>query len=218
MTTCISRSCSKTIPGAISECCVNPVIDFSFLRRKSNRWRWARESPMKGKVLVAGIGNIFMGDDAFGVEVVKRLKERAVPEHIEVIDFGIRSYDLAYALMEEWDLTILIDALPLGGAPGTLYTLEPELPNNSEGDANLGANTDANFDAHTMNPVAVLQLVSALGGRTGRILVVGCEPGNVEISSEGDLGLTLPVRRAVDEAVKMVEQLIARARHTTLAA
>jgi hydrogenase maturation protease len=165
---------------------------------------------MKGKVLVAGIGNIFMGDDAFGVEVVKRLKERTFPDYVEVIDFGIRSYDLAYALMEEWDLTILIDALPLGGAPGTLYTMEAELPNNSE--------TDANLDAHTMNPVAVLQLVSALGGRTGRILVVGCEPGKVEISSEGDIGLTLPVRRAVDEAAKMVEQLIARAPHTVLAA
>jgi hydrogenase maturation protease len=80
---------------------------------------------MKGKLLVAGIGNIFLGDDAFGVEVVKRLAQRPLPEGVRVVDFGIRSYDLAYALMDDWDLAILVDALPRGGEAGTVYTVEP---------------------------------------------------------------------------------------------
>lgn len=120
---------------------------------------------MSGKVLVAGIGNIFLGDDAFGVEVVNRLAQRRLPGNVCVVDFGIRSFDLAYALMEEWELVILVDALPRGGEPGTLYTLEPELPKGG---------VPPDLDAHTMNPVAVLQLVSALGGEVGRVLVIGC--------------------------------------------
>src|SRR5271166_763739 len=115
--------------------------------------------PMSGKVLVAGIGNIFLGDDAFGVEVINRLAQRPLPGDVCIVDFGIRSFDLAYALMEDWELVILVDALPRGGEPGTLYTLEPELPNGEE--------VTPDLDAHTMNPGAVLQLVSALGGQVG---------------------------------------------------
>ena len=85
---------------------------------------------MSGKVLVACVGNVFLGDDAFGVEVAKRLAERSLPAGVAVIDFGIRSYDLAYALMNQWDLKILVDALPRGGRPGTLYVMEPDLPAN----------------------------------------------------------------------------------------
>jgi hydrogenase maturation protease len=157
---------------------------------------------MNGKVLVAGIGNIFLGDDAFGVEVAQRLAARSLPEGVKVVDFGIRSYDLAYALMNDWDLVILVDALPGEGKPGTLYIMEPELP--SDGD------TPASLDAHTMNPVAVLQVVSALGGRVGRMLVVGCEPASVEPDDSGDMGLSAPVSAAVDEAVRVVEDLIVR--------
>lgn len=165
---------------------------------------------MNGKVLVAGIGNIFLGDDAFGVEVTKRLVERVLPYGVSVVDFGIRSYDLAYALMEKWDLIILVDALPRGGEPGTLYTLEPELPPQSDAPASL--------DAHSMNPVAVLQLVSALGGRVERLLVVGCEPATVEPDRDGDLGLSALASAAVDEAVHVIEELIARERaHATAA-
>src|SRR5271166_2774472 len=102
---------------------------------------------MSGKVLVAGIGNIFLGDDAFGVEVINRLAQRSLPGNVCVADFGIRSFDLAYALMEDWELVILVDALPRGGEPGTLYTLEPELPN--------GEQSPPNLDAHTVDPVAV---------------------------------------------------------------
>jgi hydrogenase maturation protease len=164
---------------------------------------------MNGKVLVACVGNIFMGDDAFGVEVAKRLAERKLPAGVAVIDFGIRSYDLAYALMNDWDLKILIDALPRGGRPGTIYVMEPDIP------ANIGQEA---LDAHSMNPVAVLQLVSALGGEVGRLLVVGCEPETVEPSPEGEIGLSDPVRGALDEAVRVIEGLIVGATSHVMAA
>jgi hydrogenase maturation protease len=158
---------------------------------------------MSGNVLVAGIGNIFLGDDGFGVEVLNRLAQRTLPEGVKAVDYGIRSYDLAYALMEDWDLVILVDALPRGGEPGTLYVLEPKLPEGEE--------TPPSLDAHTMNPVAVLQLVSALGGKVGRMLVVGCEPARLEADAEGNIGLSEHVNAAVDEAVRMVEELISKA-------
>jgi hydrogenase maturation protease len=165
---------------------------------------------VSSKILVACIGNIFLGDDAFGVEVAKRLAERPLPEGVTVIDFGIRSYDLAYALMQEWELVILVDALPGGGAPGTLYAFEPELP--SEGDI------PASLDAHTMNPVSVLQMVHALGGRIGHLLVVGCEPESVEPKDDGTMGLSARVSAALDEAVRMIHESIIRARSQALAA
>jgi hydrogenase maturation protease len=154
---------------------------------------------MNRKVLVACVGNVFLGDDAFGVEVAKRLVGRQLPAGVSVIDFGIRSYDLAYALMNVWDLKILVDALPRGGNPGTIYVMEPEVPANVSQEA---------LDAHSMNPVAVLQLVGALGGEVGRLLVVGCEPETVEPSAEGNMGLSDPVNAAVDEAVRVIESLI----------
>jgi len=159
---------------------------------------------MKGKILVAGIGNIFLGDDAFGVEVVNRLRARSLPDHVSLVDFGIRSYDLAYALMNDWDLVILIDALPRGGAPGTVYTIEPELPERND--------REGAVDAHTMNPVSVLELVEALGGRIGRLLVVGCEPETLEPDQQGNMGLSRPVSVAVNEALRAVEELIMPAR------
>ncbi len=158
---------------------------------------------MGGNVLIAGVGNIFLGDDAFGVEVVNRLAQRRLPKGVCVADFGIRSYDLAYALMEDWRLVILVDALPRNGAPGTLYVLEPQIP---EGEA-----VPPSLDAHSMNPVAVLQLVSALGGKVGKMLVVGCEPNDLEPDAQGNMGLSAPVNAAVDEAVRMVEDLVNRA-------
>lgn len=165
---------------------------------------------MNDKVLVAGIGNIFLGDDAFGVEVLKQLALCTLPSGVKIADYGIRSYDLAYALMEDWDLAILVDALPRGGEPGTLYLLEPTLPE--------GAEPPPSFDAHTMNPVAVLQLVSALGGKAGRILVVGCEPARLEADAEGNIGLSAPVSATVKEAVGMIEELIHNARSQASAA
>jgi len=153
------------------------------------------------KTLIAGVGNIFLGDDAFGVEVVQRLRSMRLPESVTVRDFGIRSYDLAYALMDEWDLVILVDAVPRGEAPGTIYTIEPELPRNSD--------ATGTFDAHSMNPVSVLRLVNALGGsKVKRLMLVGCEPASVEPRHDGNLGLSEPVQQAVDGAIDVIQEII----------
>ncbi|HZR98253.1 MAG TPA: hydrogenase maturation protease [Chloroflexota bacterium] len=156
------------------------------------------------RVLVAGIGNIFLGDDAFGVEVVRRLVARPLPDGVRVADFGIRGFDLAYALLDAYDLAILVDALPRGGAPGTLYVLEPDV-------AALDAASAVAVDAHTIDPVQVLCLVKAMDGQPRRILVVGCEPATLDADEEGAMGLSAPVQAAVDEAVGLVEAWIARA-------
>jgi hydrogenase maturation protease len=154
------------------------------------------------RILVACVGNIFLGDDAFGVEVARRLADRKLPEGVQVTDFGTRSYDLAYALMDDWNLIMLVDAVPRGGQPGTVYVVEPELPGPDVPQAPA-------LDAHTMNPVAVLQMVAMLGGQVKRMLVVGCEPSAADPEDAG-MELSGPVRAAVDEAVNVIEQLIAR--------
>lgn len=153
------------------------------------------------RVLVAGVGNIFFGDDAFGVEVVQRLAKRGVPKDVRVVDFGIRSYDLAYAMMEPWELVILVDAVSRGEEPGTVYVIEAELPEASESPAESG------FDAHSMNPVSVLQLVGKLGGKFARTLVVGCEPVTTEVDASGEM--SQPVRAAIGEAIRTIDELIA---------
>jgi hydrogenase maturation protease len=149
-------------------------------------------------ILVACIGNIFQGDDAFGCEVAKALSQRCHSESVRVVDFGIRGLDLAYALMDAPELTIFVDATSQGGEPGTLYTIEPEL----EGTDGLQPP-----DAHSMNPMLVLRTVKALGGRLGRVLLVACEPGDLGGQS-GRMGLTPPVSAAIEEAAAMVEELI----------
>ena len=145
------------------------------------------------KILVAGIGNVFLSDDAFGVEVAAILLRRQYPEQVTVGDFGIRGFDLAYALMGDYDLAILVDALPRGEPPGTLYIFEPDASQAS------GA-----VEGHAMNPMAVFSLVAALGGRMPRVLIVGCEPQSVD---EG-MGLSEPVAAALQGAVEMVENLV----------
>ncbi len=167
---------------------------------------------MESKVLVACVGNIFLGDDAFGVEVASRLRRELLPAGVKVVDFGIKSYDLAYALMEPWDDVILVDALPRGGLAGTIYVLEPELP------SDVANGQSPAIDAHSMNPVAVLQMVHALGGKIRRILVVGCEPSSVEADGTGNLELSPPVQAAVGEAVETIKRLIQRARSRKVAA
>ncbi|HVJ05353.1 MAG TPA: hydrogenase maturation protease [Candidatus Saccharimonadales bacterium] len=165
---------------------------------------------VRNLILVAGVGNIFLGDDAFGLEVVQRLARRTLPGNVRVMDFGIRSYDLAYALMEPWELAILVDAVPLNDAPGTVYLIEPELPKSGDRPA-------AGFDAHTMNPVSVLQLVSSLGGKVCPMLIVGCQPASVDADEGGATGLSEPVQAAVDEAIRLTEEIIARNQRTTAA-
>src|SRR5829696_9883364 len=119
---------------------------------------------MSKRVLVAGVGNIFLGDDGFGVEVVKRLAGSGLPEGVEVKDFGIRGMDLAYALQDDYDLVVFVDATPRGGEPGTVYLIEPEIEDDRE----------VSLDTHGMDPVRVIQLSRALGARPTRTLVVGC--------------------------------------------
>jgi hydrogenase maturation protease len=156
---------------------------------------------MNKRVLVAGIGNIFLGDDGFGVEVVKRLAGRALPEGVEVKDFGIRGMDLAYALQDDYELVVFVDATPRGGELGTVYLIEPEIEDDGE----------VSLDTHGMDPVKVIKLSRALGARPTRTLVVGCEPQVVlggEDYEEMLMELSEPVSVAVDEAVKLVESLV----------
>jgi hydrogenase maturation protease len=151
--------------------------------------------------LVAGVGNIFLGDDGFGVEVVRRLAGRELPEGVEVVDFGIRGMDLAYALQDDYDVVLFVDATPRGEEPGTVYLIEPEI--DEEGEVTL--------DTHGMDPVKVIKFARALGARPTRTLVVGCEPQVVVSGEDYDdmiMELSEPVRTAVDEAVKLVESLV----------
>jgi hydrogenase maturation protease len=152
-----------------------------------------------GRTLVAGVGNIFFGDDGFGVEVARRLAERELPDGVTVADYGISGMHLAYDLSNGYDRAILIDATPRGGEPGTVYVLEPERPPASEPEA-----AGALFDAHGMQPEVVIGALPMLGAKTGQMLIVGCEPAN----SDPGIGLSGPVAAAVDDAVRVVLDLI----------
>jgi len=155
-----------------------------------------------GRILVAGIGNIFLGDDAFGCEVARILGERSLPEGVRVTDFGIRSFDLAYAIMEDYDAVILVDASPRGDAPGTLYLIEPKL-----GENKLDNGEGEIVNAHSMNPVRVLEMVRYLGGQPKKLYVLGCEPGTLD-SEDGHIGLSDEVKAAIEPAAIMIERLI----------
>ena len=185
----------------------DPGRDLGEMRQPGHRFFFSPEEvePLAGqpqpaaRVLVAGIGNIFMGDDAFGVEVARRLAERPLPAGVEVGDFGIRGIDLMYALGEGYDAAVFVDAVPRGEPPGTLSVIEPEL---EEGEATI--------DAHGMDPVKVLSLARQVGSVPERILVVGCEPGVRMTGDEEEVvgELSAPVRAAIDDAVGLVESVI----------
>lgn len=156
------------------------------------------------KVLVAGIGNIFFGDDGFGVAVASRMANGPQQPRVTVRDFGIRGLDLAYALQDGYDAAILVDAMPKGGEPGALYAIEPDLATDApiEGVA---------FDAHAMDPVRVLRFALSLGRVPPRVIIVGCEPATVATCTElGDalVSLSPPVEAAVGEAVRMIDWLV----------
>jgi hydrogenase maturation protease len=156
------------------------------------------------KILIAGIGNIFLADDGFGVEVANRLTNQSFPSGVRVTDFGIRGLDLAYALMDGYETTILLDAYPGEGEPGTLFVIEPDLK-----DLNAPGMQHGFVEPHAMNPVNVLRMAASMGGQLKRVLVVGCVPATLG-PEEGQMGLSAPVAAAVDEAVKLVESLVAR--------
>jgi hydrogenase maturation protease len=156
--------------------------------------------PPTARVLVAGIGNLFMGDDGFGVELARLLMDRPLPEGVEVKDFGIRGMDLVYALGEGWDAAVLLDAAPRGGRPGSVYVIE----------ADAGGDELA-LDTHGMDPARVLRLASELGPLPPRVLVVGCEPA---VRMRGDeeevvVELSEPVRSALEPALAAVEGVLA---------
>ena len=159
----------------------------------------AEGEPAAARILVAGIGNVFLGDDGFGVALADRLGRRELPAGVEVVDYGIRGMDLAYALHDGWDAVLLLDAMPRGKPAGTLSVIEPDL-----------AGLPLAIDAHAMDPVKVLGLAQALGGELPRTLVVGCEPAVVMRGDEEDVVATVsePVRAALDEGVRLVEALL----------
>jgi hydrogenase maturation protease len=154
----------------------------------------------RARILVAGIGNIFLGDDGFGVEVARRLGDRALPEGVDVRDFGIRGMDLAYALQDGYETVVFVDAAPRGERAGTVSLVEPDLDLD-----------EVVVDTHAMDPLRVLALANALGRVPGRVLVVACEPELVVDGEHDDdlVGeLSPPVQAGVDEAVELVSSLV----------
>ena len=188
----------------------DPGRDLGERRQPGHRFFFApdeveplREAPAERagpRVLVAGIGNVFLGDDGFGVALAGRLARRELPPGVDVVDFGIRGMDLALAMQDGYEAAVLLDATPRGERPGTLYVIEPELPE-----------AEAAPEAHAMDPVKVLALSRAMGGVPPRTLVVGCEPATRMSADSEEIvaALSEPVRAALDEGVRLVEGLIA---------
>jgi hydrogenase maturation protease len=160
---------------------------------------------MKPNVLIAGVGNIFRGDDAFGSEVARRLMERPSPPEARVVDFGIRGHDLAFALENDYATVILIDVIQRGGVPGALCVIEPDLEALRDDPRNIEA------DTHAMHPLRVLRLLQARGAKLPRLWLVGCEPATFG-PDEGHIGLSEPVRAAVPQAVAMIHSLLKQVR------
>ncbi|OBC02286.1 hydrogenase maturation protease [Mycobacterium sp. 852002-40037_SCH5390672] len=151
---------------------------------------------MTSRILVAGIGNIFLGDDGFGSEVVRNAELPQDDPTVQVIDYGIRGMHLAYDLLEEWDTLVLVDAVPSQGRPGTLHVFQADHASSPETNG---------LDGHSMDPAAVFASLRALGGHPPYTVVVGCEAGSVQ---EG-IGLTEPVAQAVPRAARAVEEIVA---------
>ena len=150
------------------------------------------------KILVAGIGNIFFADDGFGVEVAQRMARQPMPDGVTVVDYGIRGMHLAYDMLAGYDVTILVDAVPRSGAPGTVYVIDVT-------SAGVGAlRPPRQLDPHGMTPDAVLDLLGALGGDAGQVYVVGCEPA----STDEEMGLSPAVSGAIDTAIAAVMELV----------
>jgi hydrogenase maturation protease len=163
---------------------------------------------MTGRLLIAGVGNIFLGDDGFGVEVARRLAAADLPDWAHVVDYGIRGMHLAYDLANGYGSMILVDATAGGGEPGTIYVIEPDLAAvPEEGTAAPDPASYPMFNAHGMQPDVVFSMLGMLDAGAREVLVVGCEPASVDYG----IGLSAPVAGAVDEAVRVVLDLVAGA-------
>ena len=218
--TAIIESLEQDYEGNLHVCVViddDPGRDIGLMRQPGHRFFFtpaeiepvgpaeaeAKPAAFAKKILIAGIGNIFLGDDGFGVEVANRLARRSFPAGVRVTDFGIRGFDLAYALMEGYETTILIDAYPGQASPGTLAVVEPDL-------GSLNSSAQHSFlEPHAMNPANVLRMAARMGAQPKRVLLVGCVPATLG-PEEGQMGLSEPVAAAVEEAARMVESLVER--------
>jgi hydrogenase maturation protease len=212
--TAVIESIEQDYEGSIHVSVVlddDPGSDIGHMRQPGHRFFFRAEelepltdaeTPVASpRILVAGIGNVFFGDDGFGVEVAGRFNGRSLALGLQVVDFGIRSYDLAYALTSgRYDAAILVDATSRGGVPGDIYVLSPDLTESSE---------PAPANAHAMNPETVLRMARTFGQLPTQILVVACEPETLG-GEEGQLGLSETVNAAVDRAVLVVESLVTR--------
>jgi hydrogenase maturation protease len=210
--TAIVESIQQDLEGAIQLAVVledDPGRDLGVARQPGHRFFFAADEvePVQGappatgrSILVAGIGNVFLADDGFGVEVVRLLAQRELAPGVKVADFGIRGMDLAYELQEDYDAAVLVDAVPRGQEPGTLYVIEPELDDAA-----------VSVDAHAMDPVRVLALARAIGSLPPRVLIVGCEPAlrpSGDDEEELAMELSAPVRAATAKAVELVESVL----------
>lgn len=207
----VIESIEEDMDGRISVAVVvedDPGRELGLARQPGHRFFFSPEEveplhqaagPPSRKRLIAGIGNVFLGDDGFGVALADRLARRRLPAGVEVRDFGIRGMELAYAMHDGYDTVVLLDATPRGKPPGTLYVIEPEL---EEGEMAI--------DTHGMDPVKVLALAKAMGGALPRTLVVGCEPQTRMGDDDEEIVMQLsePVRAALRPAVELVESLI----------
>jgi hydrogenase maturation protease len=158
---------------------------------------------MQRSILIAGVGNIFHGDDAFGSEVARRLAQTALPPEVRVVDFGIRGQDLAFALQEDYDAVILVDVAQRSRPPGTLSVIEPDL-SRLDDETNEGG-----IDAHAMHPLRILRFLQIQGNRVPPLWLVACEPLTFG-PDEGQIGLSEPVAAAIAGAVALVQSLLQR--------
>jgi hydrogenase maturation protease len=213
------ESIEQDYEGKMHVCVIlddDPGRDIGLMRQPGHRFFFApeeiepvaeneeRPAVIAKRILIAGIGNIFLADDGFGVEVASRLANRSFPPGVRVTDFGIRGFDLAYALMDGYETTILVDAFPGDGDAGTLFVVEPDLS-----DLNSAGAAQGFIEPHAMNPLNVLRMATSMGGQLKRVLLVGCVPATLG-PEEGQMGLSAPVAAAVDGAVDLIDSLVAR--------
>jgi hydrogenase maturation protease len=212
--TAVVESLLQSVEGDVQLAVVledDPGRDLGVARQPGHRFFFGVEEvePLRGgpvarpgmpSVLVAGIGNVLLADDGFGVEAARLLAQRELPAGVKVADYGIRGLDLAYELNEDWDAAILLDAVARGEPPGTLSVIEHD----------PGDEAGGGLDPHGMDPLRVLALARVLGAVPPRVLVVGCEPAVLVAPGDDRVAMELspPVRAAARRAVELVERLI----------